>query len=113
MSAAEHLTGPWMAVLNDCYGFVYESVADARENAEDPDGDAFQISVRRGTAAATRPAGDRSRLPGSYHEGDLAYELDDVWLTDEDEPSIAAEARFAQAQAMAAGLNAAWKAGVA
>ncbi|MFC7276250.1 hypothetical protein ACFQS1_19835 [Paractinoplanes rhizophilus] len=46
-------------------------------------------------------------LPGSYQSGDVAYELDDVWLVDPDDPSVGAEARFIQAKAMAAGLNAA------
>jgi hypothetical protein len=103
----ENLTGPWVAVLADTYGFVYESVADARENADHAAGREFGVSVRRGTAAVIEPAGDRGRLPGSYHSGDLAYELDDVWLDDADDQSIGADARFAQAQAMAAGLNAA------
>lgn len=105
---AEHLAGPWFAVLADHAGFVYDSVADARENAEDTD-ETFEISVRRGTAAVITPAGDRGRLPGSYHCGDLAYELDvylDVYL---DDPSVAAAARLAQAQAMAAGLNTRWR----
>lgn len=103
---AEHLRGPWAAILADSMGFVYESEADARENAEDPENEEFEVSVRRGTAAATRPAGDRARLPGSYSVGDLAYEIDDVWMNDEDD-SVTVAARFAQAQAMAAGLNAA------
>lgn len=104
MTTDEHLTGPWVAILSDSDGFVYESVADLRDSAEDPDGEMFEISVRRGTAAVIRPAGDRGRLPGSCRSGDVAYELDDVWLNDEDD-SIGVAARFAQAQAMAAGLN--------
>lgn len=98
------LQGPWQAVLADSYGFVYESVADAQENADDPD-DEFTITVVRGGALPHNDSGCRPRLPGSYHSGDKAYELDDVYLDDPDDPSIAAEARFAQAQAMAAGLN--------
>jgi hypothetical protein len=94
----------WVAVLADHSGFVYESVEDARENAEDPEGEEFEISVRRGSAAVITPAGDRGRLPGSYLSGDLAYELDDVWLDDDDE-TVGVAVRFAQAQAMAAGLN--------
>lgn len=96
----------WVALIADPYGFVYESAEDARENAEDPKGEEFEISVRRGTAAALRPAGDRPRLPGTYLSGDMAYQLEDVWLDDVDE-TVGLAVRFAQAQAMAAGLNAA------
>lgn len=106
MTDPNHLRGPWTAFLADSYGFVYESADDLRENAEDPENDEFEVSVRRGTAAAIYPAGDRPRLPGSYQSGDVAYELNDVWLDDEDE-SVSVRARYAQAQAMAAGLNAA------
>jgi hypothetical protein len=103
---AEHLRGPWAAFLCDSSGFIYTSAEDLRENAEDPEGEDFEISVRRETAAAAKPAGCRDRLPGTCHSGDIAYELSDVWLDDED-PSVGVEARYAQAQAMAAGLNAA------
>lgn len=106
---SEHLKGPWIAVLADRYGFVYESLADALENAEDPEFETFEISVRRGTAAVIKPAGVRSRLPGSYSCGDLAYEIDDVYLNDDDD-SVGGEARYEQAKAMAAGLNAAGEA---
>lgn len=100
------LTGPWLAVVADRYGFVYDSVADAKDSAED---DEVKISVVRGTAMPNDRNGTTGvllRLPGSHDSGDVAYELDDVYLDDEDE-SVAADARYAQAQAMAAGLNAA------
>jgi len=102
----DHLQGPWTAVLADRSGFVYESVEDARENIDDPD-DEVTITVVRGTALPDDRSGCRLRLPGSLHCGDQAYALDDVYLNDPDDPSVGADARYAQAQAMAAGLNAA------
>jgi hypothetical protein len=102
----EHLRGPWSAFLADRHGFVYESMDDARENVEDPY-EEVTITVVRGTAMPNDRSGCRLRLPGSHHCGDKAYELDDVYLDDPDDPSVGAEARFEQAKAMAAGLNAA------
>jgi hypothetical protein len=103
---AEALAGPWLAVLADRWGYVYDSVDDARANVEDPD-DEVKVTVVRGTAVPNDRDGLRLRLPGSCHSGDVAYELDDVYLDDPDDPSIGAEVRLEQAQAMAAGLNAA------
>lgn len=104
---AKALAGPWLAVLSDRYGFVYDCVEDARESAEDGE---VSISVVRDSAMPSDRGGTTGvllRLPGSYHSGDKAYELDDVYLDDPDDQSIAAAARFEQAKAMAAGLNAA------
>lgn len=105
-AAVNHLQGPWTAVLTDLTGFVYTSVADARDNVEDPD-EQVSIAIVRGSALPDDRSGCRLRLPGSYHSGDMAYEMDDVYLDDPDDESVGAEARYAQAQAMAAGLNAA------
>jgi hypothetical protein len=101
-----HLAGPWQAVLAESDGFVYDSVADALENAEDPEGE-FTVTVVRGSAMPNDRSGCRLRLPGSFLSGDKAYELDDVYLDGDGDESVSAVARFAQAQAMAAGLNAA------
>lgn len=99
---ANHLTGPWAAVISH-QGESYDSIRTAlAELGQDGEVD---ISVRRGTALAHED--DDGYLPGSYRTADVAYELDDVYLVDPDDPSVGAEARFAQAQAMAAGLNAA------
>lgn len=106
---AEALRGPWVAVLADGDGFVYDSVDDARENAEDPE-DQFTVTVVRGSAAPSDRDGTTGinlRLPGTFMAGDVAYVLDDVYLDDPDDPSVGADARLAQALAMAAGLNAA------
>lgn len=107
MTPEDPLRGPWQAVIADRWGFVYTSVEDARDNVEDPEAE-LTIAVVRGTAAPDDRGGTtgcRLRMPGSWLTGDMAYELDDVYL--DHDPSIAAAARWAQAQAMAAGLNAA------
>lgn len=96
---SQHLTGPWQAVISsggDAYDGVRTALIELGEEGE------VDISVRRGTAAP-----DDAYLPGSHHTGDVAYELENVYLVDPDDASVGAEARFAQAQAMAAGLNAA------
>lgn len=98
----EHLRGPWVAVIS-CSGESYNDLRTARiELGLDGDVD---ISVRRGTALPRED--DDGYLPGSYRSGDVAYEIENVYLVDDGDPSVAAEARYAQAQAMAAGLNAA------
>lgn len=94
-----HLRDPWAAVISH-QGDAYDSVRTARiELGMDGEVD---ISVRRDTAAP-----DDGYLPGTCNTGDIAYELNYVLLTEDGDPSVAAEARWAQAQAMAAGLNAA------
>lgn len=100
------LRGPWIAVLAENDGFVYPSVADAIESlGEDEE---VEIAVVRGTAMPNDRDGTTGvllRRPGSCHCGDIAYEIE-CYLVDDDE-SVGAAARYAQAQAMAAGLNAA------
>lgn len=96
---SKHLRGPWVAVMSDRYGEIYPDVETARVNGLDE----VEIAVVRGTAAPQ----DGVSLPGSYSSGDVAYELTDVWVDDDGDPSVAAEARWTQARAMAAGLNAA------
>lgn len=103
---ADALRGPWLAVLADRWGFVYDSVADAAENTEDPD-EEHRVTIVRGTAMPNDRSGCRLRLPGTYRCGDVAFELNDVYLDGEGDESTGAAARLAQAQAMAAGLNAA------
>lgn len=97
----EHLTGPWQAVVSNC-GESYPDIriAMVELGAEG----SVDISVRRGTALPHQD--DDGYLPGSYISGDMAYELEGVYFSDGD-PSTDAEARWVQAQAMAAGLNAA------
>jgi hypothetical protein len=101
------LRGPWLAVLADRDGFVYESIDEARENFDEAD--EFRVSIVRGTAMPSKPLDedDTPRLPGSYSSGDQIFELDYLYLDGDGDLSVSAGARFAQAQAMAAGLNAA------
>lgn len=99
MANPDFLRGPWQAVIS-CRGDAYDGVRSAR--IELGDTGEVDISVRRGTAAP-----DDGYLPGSYNSGDVAYELENVYLDGDGDMSVSAEARFTQAQAMAAGLNAA------
>ncbi|MDR7278916.1 hypothetical protein [Catenuloplanes atrovinosus] len=105
----EHLTGPWRAILADADGFVYPDFATALLELGAESEEEMQIRVARGTALPNDRGGKTGtllRLPGSYTVGDQAYEIE-AYLVDEDDPSIGAEARYAQALAMADGLNAA------
>jgi hypothetical protein len=96
-----HLSGPWQAVLShrgESYPDIRTALIELGEDGE------VDISVRRGTALAHED--DDGYLPSSHKSGDVAYELDGIYFSDGD-PSTDAEARWVQAQAMAAGLNAA------
>lgn len=101
---SEHLRGPWKAIL-----------AQGAEVLEGPDplgdldpSDEVDISIRRGSAL---PDSD-GFLNGTYASGDIIELWDDLYVEDGD-PSTDADARWLQAQAMADGLNAAWRAGEA
>lgn len=103
MTNTHHLRGPWQAVIED-RGDAYPSLDAAR--AVLGERGSVNISVRR--ASALPDNWDVNHFPSSHHAtGDVAYELDDVHLFDDEYSPVRAEARFAQAQAMAAGLNAA------
>lgn len=96
------LAGPWSALIShrgESYDSIRTALIELGERGE------VDISVRRGTALPHED--DDGYLPGTYATGDVAYELDFVPLTPDDDPATSAEARFVQAQAMAAGLNAA------
>lgn len=95
------IAGPWRAVLADIDDrTVYDSVEAARAELG-YDGEVM-VAVVRGTAMPQEIAG-RLYRPGVYDAGDLAYEVDG-YVVDAD-ASLGAAARYAQARAMAAGLN--------
>lgn len=101
----DHLRGPWSAVLADESGYTYESVDEALSDLG-PD-EEMQISIRRGTALPRTDIDDvDARLPGEFRTGDCIFEIE-VYLGEDGDPSTSCEARYAQAEAMAAGLNAA------
>lgn len=104
-ATAEALRGPWLAVLADRDGFVYPTFAEAMENLDEDE--EMMIAVVRDSAMPT-DGGDpeQLRMAGTYNAGDLIFEVD-AYLIDPDDESLGAEARYAQAQAMADGLNAA------
>lgn len=100
MEVRKHRAAPWKAVL-----------AQGAEILEGPDplggldpGAEVDISIRRASAL---PDAD-GFLPGSYATGDAIDLWQDIYVEDGD-PSTDADARWAQAQAMADGLNAAWR----
>lgn len=101
MSAEDQKSDKWVAVLADMNGFTYATVAEAIEALGEEDEVEIRVEIRivRGTAAP-----HEGRLPGSYQSGDLAAETYS-YLVDPDDASVGAEVRYAQAQAMAAGLN--------
>jgi hypothetical protein len=102
----EHLRGPWLAVLSDDSGFVYPTVDDAIDTLGEEE--EVDIAVVRGSAMPNDRNGTTGvllRRPGSVMSGDVAYEIE-CYLVDGDS-SVSAAARYAQAQAMAAGLNSA------
>lgn len=97
--SAEALAGPWQAVLADRFGEVM-TIDEFDEWQVDPDD--VKVVIVRGTAVPTdRHDTGELRLPGSWRSDDRLVEFDDF-----EEPEEV-EARWAQAQAMAAGLNAA------
>ncbi|MFG2046182.1 hypothetical protein ACGFIW_01960 [Micromonospora sp. NPDC048935] len=96
------LRGPWVAYLADSDGFVYESVADVIADLGDEE--EVRIGVVRGSAAPTERDGGL-RLPGTNKVGDRAFEVE-VYVDGEGDNADSAVTRYAQALAMAAGLNA-------
>lgn len=103
----EFLTGPWVAVLADHHGYIYESFTDALAEFGENHDHEMKVCIVRGTALPSAPSEDDvPQLPWSYLSADKVFELE-PWLVDPDDAGTGAEARFAQAQAMATGLNAA------
>lgn len=97
----EALRGPWQAILTAGTD-TWDNYADALEDFGSDYDEEVEISVVRGTAAPE----EGGRAARSPHSGDVAYVVE-CYLVDDDDPSCGAEARMAQAVAMAAGLNAA------
>ncbi|GAA0720171.1 hypothetical protein Drose_06460 [Dactylosporangium roseum] len=97
---AEALAGRWEAVLSDLGGHV-EQIDELREWHEDDLGET-RISIVRRSAVPTGPDADGNRyLPVRHNGEDLLIEWGDFEEYDE------VEARWVQAEAMVAGLNAA------
>jgi hypothetical protein len=86
----DHLEGPWTAVLSDGDGYAVDDLGELFADSE------VEISIRRDTALPD----DEGKLPGSFNGGDLIEVFGDYF-------GEGGEPRWAQAQAMAAGLNAA------
>ncbi|GGM52558.1 hypothetical protein ACFFX1_55515 [Dactylosporangium sucinum] len=93
------LTGPWQAILSD-HGEVL-NIAEVREYDVESLYD-MRISIVRGSALPTQAhPDDPQQMPPSSDGGDIVIE----WEYFEEYDEI--ETRWVQAEAMAAGLNAA------
>ncbi|MEU4640870.1 hypothetical protein [Micromonospora sp. NPDC023814] len=101
----EALRGPWLAVLADRTGAVYPTYAEAAKVLFDDTEMTIQV-VRDSAEPVDDEDAEGMRLPQQYFAGDLIFEID-AFLVDEEDPALGAKARYAQAQAMADGLNAA------
>jgi hypothetical protein len=86
------LHGPWVAVLCDSYGELYDAVEEIE------DGTLVEIAVARESAT---PKDDRS--PGTYYAADVLYRLDGYDFEDGTDEDLAD--RWVQAQAVARLLN--------
>jgi len=95
---------PWVAYLASVDGWVYQSAEDAAEDLGS-DGE-VRIGVARGTCAPIEDDGGLRLPDGTYMAGDQVFELE-MYIDGEGNEDESAAVRFAQAQAMAAGLNAA------
>jgi hypothetical protein len=93
-TTANALRGPWTAVLST-RGDIVDDLTELLPDAE------VDISIRRGSA---RPDDD-GYLSGTCYSGDVIRLWENLYVEDGD-PSTDAAARWVQAQAMAAGLNA-------
>lgn len=97
-AVAEALRGPWRAILAQTGDVVPDDELGALDASDEVD-----ISIRRGSALPD----DEGRLPGTCYSADVIELWEDLYVEDGD-PGTSADARWAQAQAMAAGLNAAY-----
>lgn len=88
----------WVAVLY-ADGYAWDSFAEAVEVLGEEHDSLVHIEVVRGTALPVE-----RQMPSSYDTGDVAHEHQ-CWLVDPDDETVGAAVRFAQAQAMAMGLN--------
>lgn len=95
--------GLWTAIIADGpIGKVYPTLTAAAEDLN-PDAEAV-IAIVRDTAAPIHRDGELCR-PEECRPADIAHE-ENAYLADDDNPELSAAIRYAQAQRMAAGLNA-------
>lgn len=94
---SKHLRGPWVAAMYGSDGFCETDPADLMDSFA-------TVAVVRGSAAPTERDGGL-RMPGVYAPGDVLYEVDDD-IDDDDDAGTGLGARWEQAQAVAAALNA-------
>lgn len=111
------MTTEWQAVIADNYGYIFAAThlrwPDGRlhpssetttATVRESDCREVTVSIVRGAAAPIGGDGGWNRLPGTYRSGDVAH-TEDIELDHGDDDSVSLETRWAQAQAMAAGLN--------
>ncbi|MEV5819238.1 hypothetical protein AB0L22_08695 [Micromonospora haikouensis] len=95
-------TSPWVAYLASPDGWVYSSADDAAADLGPEE--EVRIGIARGTAAPIEEDGGLRLPTGSYTAGDQAFEFE-TYIDGEGDESQSAATRYAQAVAMAAGLN--------
>jgi hypothetical protein len=93
MTTSDHLRGPWQAVLS-VSGDIYADFSDLHGFEE------VDISICRASACPVRGEDGITEWPRSFRGDDMIELFEDL---EHDEAQI----RWVQAQAMAAGLNAA------
>lgn len=102
---SDHLRGPWKAVITDESRTVaWFDLEGATAKATFAD-DVFIVAIVRDSGL---PAGDGPAFTPqpAWFEADMAHEIECPLIDDADE-RLSLKSRWAQAQAMAAGLNAA------
>jgi hypothetical protein len=89
-----HLRGPWVAVLADDHGYVYDSVEAALDEVSEDDW--AYISVRRDTALPVpedNVEGAALRLPGICKSGDEVFIIS-LYFGDDGDPATGCVAAF-------------------
>lgn len=103
--AANHLTGPWRAVIYDeNRSAAYLDYSTAASSAHFAD-DGFIVAIVR-DSAMPEGEGPAFKPPAAFFDVDLAHEIECA-LHDPVHEELSLERRWEQARAMAAGLNAA------
>lgn len=104
----EHLVGPWRAVLADDQNYIYPDLETAIDSLGIDDTEMSVAIVRAGILLpALAEPGGLPRLPEWPQPVDVAYQANCYLVAESEDEPLNADRLYVQAQAMAAGLNAA------